>query len=209
VPVQGESGTRIVIHMSEPLEGDYDAERRAHEIPASYVLKGMFFSRLVERLGSGWGSAAQRLSRPPRAGRYLAFSDYPQSDYERLSAEVARKLHPAQGLREAVRRLARDDFDVFAESTFGRVLLAVVGDARSALLKVPYVYSKVAPGDWQVSAEELDGARVRIEFVPNFGSWEYLVGQIEGIVVAFGGSPTLSVELLPGNHLRIDVRHAS
>jgi hypothetical protein len=43
-----------------------------------------------------------------------------------------------------------------------------------------------------VSAEELDGARVRLEFVPNFDSWEYLVGQVEA-----------------GNHLRIDVRHAS
>jgi uncharacterized protein (TIGR02265 family) len=139
----------------------------------------------------------------------VAFADYPQSDYERVAAEVARKLHPAQGLREAVRRLARDDFDVFASSTFGRVLLAVVGDAPTALLKVPYVYSKVAPGEWQIRAEALDGATVRLDFVPNFGTWEYQVGQIEGIVVAFGGSPTLTVELLPEHHLRIDVRHTS
>jgi uncharacterized protein (TIGR02265 family) len=199
--------SRIEIRMSEPLDGNYDSEQRAREIPPSFLLKGMFFTRLVERLGPGWDAIAPRLSKPPRGGRYVAFADYPQADYERLSAEVAQKLHPAQGLREAVRRLARDDFDVFAASTLGRVMLAVVGDAASALLKIPFVYSKVAPGDWQVRAEAIDGATVRLDFVPSYGTWEYQVGQLEGIVVAFGGSPSVTVELLPENHLRFDVRH--
>jgi hypothetical protein len=43
--------------------------------------------------------------------------------------------------------------------------------------------------------------------VPSYGTWEYQVGQLEGIVVAFGGSPSVTVELLPENHLRFDVRH--
>jgi uncharacterized protein (TIGR02265 family) len=198
----------MLLRPAQPLTGDFDAEQRAREIPPSFVLKGMFFARLVERAGPGWHTVQPRLDHAPRGGRYVAFKNYPQSDYERLTAFVAKKLHRQVGLREAIRRLGRDDFDVFASSTLGRVLLAVVGDARTALLKVPYVYSKVAPGDWCVRAEELEPATVRVEFLPNYGSWEYQVGQLEGIVIAFGRTPTLRVSLLPEHHLRIDVTHA-
>ena len=196
------------VRIGEPLSGDYDAETCAREIPESFVLKGMFFSRLAERAEAWWPEIEGSLQRPPRRGRYVAFSNYPQADYERLSAFVAKKLHPKWGLREAVRRLARDDFDVFAASTFGRVVLAMVGDARSALHKVPYVYEKVAPGHQSIRAEDVDGATVRLEFAPNYGSWEYQVGQLEGIVLAFGGRPAIRVELLPERVVRFDVRYA-
>jgi uncharacterized protein (TIGR02265 family) len=198
----------LLLRPGQPLTGDFDPEERAREIPPSFVLKGMFFTRLVERAGASWEAIQPTLERPPRGGRYVAFSNYPQSDYERLSASVARKLHRQVGLREAIRRLARDDFDVLASSTMGRVLLSVVGDARAALLKIPYVYSKVAPGDWTVGAQELDETTVRVEFIPNYGSWEYQVGQLEGIVQAFDRAPALRVALLPQRHLRIDVTYA-
>jgi uncharacterized protein (TIGR02265 family) len=197
----------LQLDLTRPMTGDFDWEERAREIPASYVVKGMFFHRLVERAGSDWNDIQGKLERPPRGGRYVSFSNYPQSDYERLTALVAKKLYRQVGLCEAVRRLAREDFDVLASSTLGRVILSVVGDAHAALLKVPYVYSKVAPGDWVVTAKELDADSVRIEFVPNFGSWEYQVGQLEGIVLAFGKSPSVRVALLPERHLRIDITH--
>jgi uncharacterized protein (TIGR02265 family) len=198
----------LLIRPAHQLTGDFDPEERAREIPPSFVLKGMFFARLVERAGPSWEAIQPTLESPPRGGRYVAFSNYPQSDYERLTAFVARKLHRQVGLREAIRRLGRDDFDVFAISTLGRVVLAVVGDARAALLKIPYVYSKVAPGDWSVRAEELDAGTIRVEFLPNYGSWEYQVGQLEGIVTAFDRAPALRVALLPDHHLRIDVTYA-
>lgn len=197
-----------LVRFDQPLVGDYDFEANAKEVPESYVVKGMFFLRLAERVGKDWDRIASTLDRPPRRGRYVAFSDYPQADYERLSVFVARKLHPQSGLREAVRRLARDDFDIFAASTFGRVVLTVVGDARSALHKVPYVYSKVAPGHVSVRAEDLDAHTVRIEFDPNYGSWEYQLGQLEGIVVAFGGRPSVRIHELPDRLLRFDVTYA-
>jgi uncharacterized protein (TIGR02265 family) len=197
-----------LIRLTEPLAGDYDPEERASEIPTSFVLKGMFFARLVERAGASWDEFQRSLEKPPKRGRYVAFYDYPQADYERLAAHVARKMHPKVGLREATRRLARDDFDVFAASTLGRVMLAVIRDARSALLRVPFVYSKVAPGEWQVRASDLDERTVRIDFVPNYGTWEYQVGQLEGIVLAMGGRPTLRVTHLADQGLRFDVSYA-
>jgi len=189
------------------LAGDFDVEQEARLIPPSYVVKGMFFNRLVELVGTGWDTVKTTLVDPPRAARYVAFRDYPQSDYMRLSGAAARKRHFNVSMREGIRRLARDDFDVFSSSTFGRVILAVVGDARAALHRVPYVYSKLAMGDYDIRVDDLDPRTVRIEFAPLYGRWEYTVGQFEGIVHHFGYQPTTRVEELPELRLRFDIEH--
>ena len=196
------------VSVSDLLEGDVDADAKARAIPDTFVAKGMFFSRHVQQLGAGWEEAQKDLSAPPRFGRYLPFVDYPQSDYVRIIAATAAKVYPRVGLCEGLRRLAREDFNVFAESTLGKVVLSVVGDARSALLKIPLVYSKMAPGDWEVSARDVDDGIVRIEFNPLYGSWEYVVGQLEGVVLYYSGSPRTTVTEPAEYHLCFDVRHS-
>jgi len=196
-----------VIRSGQPLAGDFDIEQEARSIPGSNVVKGMFFNRMVELIGSGWDSVKPTLVDPPRGARYVTFRDYPQSDYMRVTGAAAKKRHFNVPLREGIRRLARDDFDVFSASTFGRVILAVVGDARAALHRVPYVYSKLAVGDYDIRVEDLDARTVRIEFAPLYGRWEYTVGQFEGIVLHFGYQPTTRVEELPELRLRFDVEH--
>jgi uncharacterized protein (TIGR02265 family) len=191
--------------LTKPLEGDFDVGACVADIPDSFVLKGMFYTRFVQQLGSDWALLQDELETPPKNGRFLAFSDYSQRDYVRIYCAVARKIYPRLGLREGVRRLARADFGVFTESTFGRVMLALVRDARSALHRVPYVYSKVAPGDWQARAEDVDERTVRIEFEPHYGMWEYQAGQFEGIVLAFGTTPDLVVERPRERCVRFDV----
>ncbi len=180
--------------VGTPLSGSFDAEACAREIPSSFVLKGMFFSRFVRDLGSDWSDLAPSLDAPPKNGRYVAFSDYPQRDFVRIYCRVARKSFARYDLSEAVRRLAREDFHVFAESTFGKVVLALVRDARSALHRVPFVYSKVAPGEFRMHAEDIDDRTVRIVVDPHHGNWEYQLGQFEGIVLAFDATPRISVE---------------
>lgn len=195
------------IRIGEPLVGHFDVEAEAREMPASFILKGMFFTRVVELLGDDWHEVQKRLQAPPRGGRYLAFKDYPQADYTRISGAVAGKLYPEVGLREAVRRLSRDDFDVFGSSTFGRVLLAMVGDARSALHKTPAAYTKMAPGDWKITATDLDARTVRFDWEGLYGSWVYQVGQLEGIVLHYGEEPSITVVELGPHRVRMDVRH--
>lgn len=197
----------VTITTTQPLSGDLDADAIARRIPRANVVKGMFFSRHVAQLGADFAKVAPALESPPRLGRYVPFSDYPQSDYVRVSTAVALRVYPRLGLREAMRRLGRDDFSVFGESTIGKVILAVVGDAKTALLKTPTIYMKMAPGDWTVTGEELDGA-VRIEFFPAYGAWEYQLGQLEGVVLKYGVSPTTTVSELPESRLRFDVRIA-
>jgi uncharacterized protein (TIGR02265 family) len=200
---------RVTFTVADPLTGTLDPEAVAKSIPPDYAVKGMFFARLAAQLGPAFAAVEPRLESPPRFGRYVPFSDYPQADYVRVSTATAQKLYPGIPLREGMRRLGRDDFSVFAASTFGKVILAAVGDARSALLKTPFIYQKMAPGAWTVTGEEIDAENVRIEFAPVYGTWEYQLGQLEGIVQNFGGSPRTTVSELPGRKLQFDVRHGS
>lgn len=197
--------TLIRVLPSTELTGTLDVEGIARGIPRSYVVKGMFFSGLVSALGEEFNRVAAMLVAPPRLGRYVPFSDYPQSDYLRVSARVAQKTYPQLSIREALRRLGRRDYDVFAASTFGKVILSVVGDAQTALHKIPMIYMKVAPGDWTVTSEQIDPHTVRLEFAPSYGTWEYQLGQIEGVVMNFRASPTIIVSEIPDRRLRFDV----
>jgi uncharacterized protein (TIGR02265 family) len=193
--------------VDDPLPGGIDVEAVARQMPRSFLAKGMFFARIAAQLKEEFAALEPGLDAAPRLGRYLPFSDYPLSDYVRVSAAAAQKTYPKLPLREALRRLGRDDFGVFAGSTFGKVLLAAVGDARSVLLRTPIIYEKMAPGDWKVVAEELDADTVRLTFGPMYGGWEYQLGQLEGVVLSYGGSPRTTVTERPGRTVLFDIRH--
>lgn len=195
------------VTLSDRLSGTMDAEALARSMPKNFLVKGMFFTRLLSQLGAAYAGIEPRLDAAPRFGRYLPFSDYPQSDYIRVSTAAAQKLFPSVSLREALRLLGREDFSVVAESTLGKVILAVVGDAQGALLRAPFIYMKMAPSDWIVTGESLDARTVRIEFAPVHGSWEYLLGQLEGVVMKFGGEPVTAIRELPGKKVQFDIRH--
>lgn len=196
----------IPLQVHVPLEGTVDVEPIVASFPPSYTVKGMFCTRFTELLGDDFRAVSSRLSSPPRAGRYVPFKDYPQSDYTLLTVAAAVKLFPKKSLREGLRCVARDDLRTFAASMFGKIVLAVAGDARATLLRVPDAYKHVAPGP-RVRAEELDASTVRVLFEQHRGIPEYLVGQMEGVVLAFGHTPTVTVRALPGTTLAFDVRH--
>lgn len=191
---------------STPLDGDLRLEEAAALMPGSHVVKGMFFKPLVKQLGGeAWRELAPLLRWPPRDGRYVAFKDYPQHDHLLVSGTVARKRYSRVSMREALRRLARDDIRTFGDSTFGGVMLSLVRDARGALHKFPAVYERVAPGDWTVSTSDTDDGAVSIDFTPFFGDWSYTLGQIEGVVMHFGSSPVTVVHELEDGRVRFDV----
>jgi len=196
------------VHSGIALQGAYDVEAEVRSIPQGYGVKGMFFDRLLIVLGQDFESLRATLDKPPERGRYVAFRDYPGADFVRLAAAAARKAYPRLGLREAIRRLAFDDFKVFADSTVGKVTLAVASDARSVLKKVPFIYRSLAPGDWDISAEELNERTVRLDFRPFIGRWEYAVGQFEGAILHYGRRSIIHVSEHPEGHVRFDVEHA-
>lgn len=199
---------QTIVRPGEPLEGTIDVEREADAIPLAYTVKGLFFMALVKMLGAeGLASVTPSLARPPRGGRYVAFQDYPQADYTRVACAVASRKYPGVGLREGMRRLAREDFTTLSTSTFGKVVMTLVRDARGALHKVPSVYERVAPGHWTVTASDLDDHTVRIEFQDYPADWAYTVGQLEGVVQHYGTVPETLVTTVAPQHVRFDVRH--
>jgi hypothetical protein len=69
------------------------------------------------------------------------------------------------------------------------------------------MYMKVASANWTITGEEIDKGAVRITFAPVLGPWEFQLGQLEGVVLAFGKTPLVRVEELPKGAVRFEVRH--
>jgi uncharacterized protein (TIGR02265 family) len=196
------------VHSGMALHGSYDVEAEVKGVPEGYSIKGMFFDRLMTVLGNDFDAAKSKLASPPDRGRYLAFREYPGGDYVRLVAAAGRKAYPRLGLREAIRRLAFDDFEVFKNSMVGKVTLAVVSDVRSILRKVPFIYRSLAPGKWDITVEDLDERTMRLDFRPFFGRWEYTVGQFESAILHYRPRSVILVSELAYGHVRFDIEHA-
>jgi len=169
-----------------PLRGDIDEDQLFADASSDFVLKGMFFRRVAKALGRHLERLLPELEVPPGRAGWLPFRDYPQRDYTRLSVAAARLRHPHHSDREALRRLARDDVNVFAESMIGRVMMSVIGDTRRALTELPTVYDKVAPGPWGFAATAEGERALRITIANHPGEWCYQVGQCEGIAAHYG-----------------------
>lgn len=168
------------------LDFAVDVEARHARFPPDFMLKGMFFSRICE-LGPRFAEAVKpKLLAPPRTGRYIPFSDYPQADFSRISHAVATGLYPSLPVPEAMRRLARRDFSTFAESSIGRVSLALIGDLRAAILKMPDLYAAVLRGG-TMSARAVGPDQFELTFKDFYGWVDcYPFGQFEGLVQKFG-----------------------
>lgn len=192
--------------LSSALDGTFDPEARFASFPPHYTIKGVFFTGLVAMLGDRFDTVAQGLSAPPRLGRYLPFRDYPQVDYSRVTHAAVKHCFPDLPLREAARRVARNDFAAFASSTVGTVMLSVMRDPSEALLRFPEIHRLVLRGG-RVDAEPLSPHGIRLEY-RDFLGWVdcYVIGTLEGAVGLFGATPTLDVTLFSDRHARYDVR---
>ena len=191
-----------------PLEGAIDVDAVVRTIPSHYTVKGMFCKRFAELLGSGYSALALQLEAPAPAGKYVAFHDYPQADYTRIVVAASSVRFPGLPAREAVRRIAREDMAIFAKSMFGRVVLAFGVDARNTLHRVPDAYTRIAPGT-TVHTVDLDARTVQLEFEHPRGLLEYVMGQLEGIVLHFGAEPITIVRRKSIDTVAFEVAHGT
>lgn len=195
-----------MVRGGQSLQNDFDAEERFAKFPAEFTLKGLFFPRLVLMLGDEWTKLESSLQAPPHFGKYFPFSDYPQVDYSRLTYAVSKKCFPRLPLREAARRVARRDFEVFADSRVGGVMLSMLAGVDSALLKLPQILDIVLSGG-SCKGTRLDDKAVRLEW-DNFLGWLdcYSIGMVEGIVSHFGHAATIEVRMQKYGFATYDVR---
>lgn len=172
------------IRADVPLIGHVDAEERFARFPSSYLIKGMFFNRMIAIGGTrAYAEVARQLVKHPPLGRYLPFGNYPQVDFSRLAHHVAVARAPRLDVVEAMRRLARHDITAFAESTVGSVMLTLAGnDPKTALLKLPDMYRASLVGG-SVAAKELGADTIELAYEDFYGWLDcYPIGHIEGLV---------------------------
>jgi uncharacterized protein (TIGR02265 family) len=184
---------REELFAGRPLTGDVDIEAVCSELPREFVIKGMFVQPYAEALQREWEAFGARLLAPPRRGRYVPFQDYPIADFLRLFDAVARRRHPGTAGREAYRLLARNEVATFFASTLGRVAVSMIDEPGAALLKYPETFGVLARGP-SAAAERIGLRAVRVSFANYRGSFEYVVGVLEGLVMAFQQEPHLVVE---------------
>ena len=124
----------------------------------------------------------------------MPFADYPQVDYSRLTVACARELYPQLPLREGLRRVARDDFHVYFTSRLGLVMLALLGDVRSSLLRFPDMFRTVLKGG-RFFARELSDTEIELR-LEDFYGWVdcYPLGSVEGLVLHHGAPVDIEVE---------------
>jgi uncharacterized protein (TIGR02265 family) len=186
---------RFTANFDEPIRVAFDADERIARAPAEAQLKGMFFLRLTSMLREEWPRLVPTLSGPPRLGSYLPFSNYPFSDYLRLSLAAAKKQYPREPIAQALRLLERDSVKPFAESTVGKVTLRMVPDLASAMLKIPDV-QKMVFGVGRIVANATGPRSVRVEFagVPSWLDCAAL-GNFEGAASMYGEKTVIDVDV--------------
>ncbi len=183
---------RFQILPSEPLDGELDVPELVRAMPSECLVKGLFFTPHVKALGNAFAELQSALREPPKLGRYIPFSFYPLADFLFLFDKAARAHYPALPGREAHRLHARGEFEAFAQSTLGRVTMALLRDTKSALLEYPRSFNAVADG-LTIRGEEVGEHQVLLHYEPYFGSREHAFGLVEQIVTHFGAVSTLNV----------------
>lgn len=184
--------------------GDVDDRAIIQAFPKDQSLKGMFFGRFVDELADDWAGVVPDLVAPPALGRYLAFADYPNADHLLLAFLCARRRFPGVGSRESIRRVAREDMATFLGSTLGRITAAMLNTPEGALAALPSVYQRVSKGpSYTFEPRGKSGAVMRLR--DSHGPWEYIVGQLEGILGHYGAEPSLTCSVELDGSKRFDV----
>lgn len=179
-----------VVTPAAVLRGALDERQAIATMPASHTLKGMFFTRLVSDLAEDWAGVASELRAPPSLGRYIPFSDYPNADHLLLSFRCARRRFPGLDVPEGLRRLAREHVTTFLESTFGRISAAMIGDVPGALAALPSLYARILSGPRYAYAARAE-REVELRLFNGHAPWENVIGQLEGVVLHYGGRPEI------------------
>jgi len=160
------------------FSGELQLAERVRGLPRRAHVKGMFLKGIVDRADA----VGVRLDCP----RYIAFKDYPVSEYLELLAKAAALVHPDVTPLDGLRRLGHTVYPTFISSTIGRVTMAVAGrDMRAAVSLAPRAYT-IAGNTARIEILSLTKRSARLAF-RNVWDWPgaYQVGIMEGAFDAY------------------------
>ena len=189
----------------QPLVGDLDIEHLIAAVPDGHAIKGLFILSSAAAVHDRWNTLESKLQSPPRLGRYLPFSDYPLSDYLRITDAAARKRHPLVSPRQAHRLLSRDVFSTFTSSTLGKVTLSMLSGPLDALTKYQDMYGRMTRGS-RAKVTAIEPQVVEVAFHDYYSTVEAVFGVVEGVVMAFRCQPSMTVRVAPMGRVTATVR---
>lgn len=182
----------LVERYREPLRGELDVEALVRAVPPAHTIKGAFVGSNAALAMPDWSELEKKLLAPPRGGKYLPFSDYPLTDYLRVTDAAARRKFPKLTNREAHRQLSRLTFDVFAQTTLGKVTMAMVTTPTAAFLKYQEIYNRMVSGS-KVQVLPRTTRAIDFEFTDYYSTQEAIYGVLEGVVLAYRGVPSVII----------------
>jgi uncharacterized protein (TIGR02265 family) len=191
-----------------PFRGDIDIERLILAVPTGHTIKGAFVASNAAIVVNDWHKIDHLLDAPPRHGKYLAFTDYPLTDFLRVSDAAARKKYPRVATREAHRLLARSTFEIFSQTTLGRVALTLVSGPASLLSKYEEMFNRMLVGP-RLAVKAVDARSMELDYVGYYATREAIFGVIEGAVIACHFEPTVTVEAMEAGRFRAQVSWAT
>lgn len=106
---------------------DLDAGRAA--IPPGALSKGFLLAGVVK--------GCERRGKKLDVGKsYIAFKDYPTTEYADVCERAARLLWPDESMREGLRRVGHMAYPDLADTLLGRVVFGVLGKDIKAITRI-------------------------------------------------------------------------
>ncbi len=174
---------------------EFDVETRLGALAPHHTVKGMFTAEVVRQLRSDeLDRVKKELVAPPRTA-HRAFTDYPVVDHQRLTITLVRRLHPNLSIAEALRRFERSNASRFADTTLGRVMVAMLRDPAAGLLKLPEI-GRMVSNVGHIRASRAGDHAVRLVYTSYSGFLDSaIIGSLEGVVMFFGKQPTIEADI--------------
>lgn len=163
-----------------------DVDAYIAHCPPEAKVKGMIVNGILKRL-------EKQGKKPPIdvGGPYLTFKDYPLRDHMAITAKVAQLAYPSPHLRESLRGLGRETYQVVKDTLIGKVVFAAWDNPQSVFKLSSKAY-EIVGSIAQTKVLESGPRFVHTHTTKAYGFLDsFHVACGEGVCTMFGKEPTV------------------
>ncbi|MGZ3416667.1 MAG: DUF2378 family protein [Polyangiales bacterium] len=186
----------MAIRVPQFESDHFDIAEHVAQVRPGTTIRGIFIRDLVSRAeAAGVRTELFALAGVPRRP-YLAFTEYPLTDWVRLLLAAGRVLHRDVTWAEGLRRMGHGAMPAFLTTRVGAMIFnAFAPDLERMLLQAPKVYRVITTAG-QVSAERAGPRHVQLFYEGFPGMLDsHQVGVIEGVLRHYREPARVQVDL--------------
>jgi uncharacterized protein (TIGR02265 family) len=185
------------------MKGDYEQpqfdatvslDAHLHDCPPEATTLGTFFQYVYASLGVRSRADTEAATEGLSTRRWVAFKQYPLTDFMRLTFNTARIGQSGVPRGEGLRRLGRMAYPAFSGTMAGRVVIFAFGDKLEDVFSAgPKAYRLALPKA-TVAVQHVGERHFQFEMKDVYCFPEtYHCGVIEGCIHAYGFEPDVTV----------------